>query len=377
MADRERLSDLIGDIYDTTIDRALWPSVLERIADFVEGVGAGIFSRDAVERTGNLHYGVGTEQRFIDLYFDRYIKLDPLSEAYLLLNDGDVFSSSEYMPLAEFAETRFYQEWVKPQGFIDNVTAVLHKSASRQATAVVFRHERNGLADDAARQRMRLLVPHLRRAVLIGNVVDIKSEAAATFADALDGLAASIFLVDASGRIAHANAAGEALLSAGDMLHRAGTRIAAHDAEADRALRDVFANARHGDAAVGTGGVALPLARPDGQRYVAHVLPLTSGSRRRAGAPHAAVAALFVQKASLPLPSNSAALAKAFRLTPTELRVLLAIVAVGGVPEVAETLGIAETTVRTHLGRIFEKTGVARQADLVRLVGGFSAPFVD
>jgi DNA-binding CsgD family transcriptional regulator len=63
-----------------------------------------------------------------------------------------------------------------------------------------------------------------------------------------------------------------------------------------------------------------------------------------------------------------------FRLTPTELRVLLAIVEVGGVPEVAAALGVADTTVRTHVGRLFEKTGVKRQADLVKLVAGYSTP---
>ncbi|MBR0914660.1 hypothetical protein JQ589_32615 [Bradyrhizobium japonicum] len=31
-------------------------------------------------------------------------------------------------------------------------------------------------------------------------------------------------------------------------------------------------------------------------------------------------------------------------------------------------LGIAATTVRAHLSRIFEKTGVCRQAELVRLL---------
>jgi DNA-binding CsgD family transcriptional regulator len=59
-----------------------------------------------------------------------------------------------------------------------------------------------------------------------------------------------------------------------------------------------------------------------------------------------------------------------------ELRVLLAIVEVGGVPEVAEALGIAETAVRTHLRQAYQKTGVDRQADLVKLVAAFSNPLV-
>lgn len=56
------------------------------------------------------------------------------------------------------------------------------------------------------------------------------------------------------------------------------------------------------------------------------------------------------------------------------MRVTLAVVEVGGAPEVAEMLGIAASTVKTHLGRIYEKTGAVRQADLVKLVAGFAIP---
>jgi DNA-binding CsgD family transcriptional regulator len=120
----------------------------------------------------------------------------------------------------------------------------------------------------------------------------------------------------------------------------------------------------------------LPLMACDGERYVAHVLPLTSGARRRAGMAYAAAAALFVRKAALETPSPPEIIAKTYKLTPTELRVLLALVEVGGAPEVAEALGIAGSTVKTHLARLFEKTGVGRQADLVKLVAGFSNPLV-
>jgi DNA-binding CsgD family transcriptional regulator len=111
-----------------------------------------------------------------------------------------------------------------------------------------------------------------------------------------------------------------------------------------------------------------------GERHVAHVLPLTSGERRRAGIDYAAVAAVFVREAALDSPSVPQAIARSYRLTPTELRVLLALVGVGGVSEVAATLGIAKTTVKMHLRRLFEKTGTGRQADLVKLVAGFASP---
>jgi DNA-binding CsgD family transcriptional regulator len=83
-----------------------------------------------------------------------------------------------------------------------------------------------------------------------------------------------------------------------------------------------------------------------------------------------------VQKAALDTPSPQEVIGKLYKRTPTELRVLLAIVQVGSPAAAAETLGIAESTVKTHLHRVFTKTGTKRQADLVKLVAGYASPFV-
>ena len=377
MDETERLSALIGDIYDAALDPTLWFRVLEKAGRFVGGSAASLFARDSVYKTGNSYYAFGVDPHYEKLYFEKYIKFDPLNAVYLTLAVGDVISNSNIIPHAEFVETRFYKEWAQPQGWTDNVITCLEKSSTSIAGFVVFRHEREGLADDATHRLMRLIAQHLRRAVLIGKVVDLNKVEAATFAETLDGLGAGMFLVDVSGRIVHANAAGHVMLNAASVLHAAGGRLILSDPQADRTLADTFAAAGNGDVAIGVEGVAVPLVGRDGERHVAHVLPLTSGVRRRAGTSYAAVAALFVHKAALDTPSPPEVIAKAYKLTPMELRVMLAIVEVGGVPEVAEALGIAETTVKTHLGRVYKKTNSDRQADLVKLVAGFSNPLLD
>ena len=374
--DKTHLSALIGSIYDAVLEPALWTGVVERAGKFVGGVGASIFRQDSVRKIGNSYYHSGIDPRFERLYFEKYIKFDPLSAAYLTLKVGDVSSSSIIIPPAEFFETRFYREWARPQGLVDNVFAILERSPTSIAAFIVFRHERDGLADDDARQLLGLIAPHLRRAVLIGKVIDLRTIEAATFADTLDGLNAGIFLVDATGLIVHANVAGHGILAVGDILRSFAGRLVAHDQQVDEVLRDAFKATEHGDAAIGTKGIAVPLIARDGERHVAHILPLTSGARRRAELAITATAALFVQKAALETPSRPEAIAKAYKLTPTELRVLLTLVEVGGGPEVAEVLGIADGTVKTHLSHLFQKTGVKHQVDLVRLVAGFSSPIV-
>jgi len=219
-------------------------------------------------------------------------------------------------------------------------------------------------------------VPHIRRAVLCARVVDLKQAEAATYADTLDGLSAGLFLIDAGGRIVHANAAAHGILAADDFLRAIAGRLVARDAQVDQTLREIFATADNGTAGIGLKGIALPLIDHDGALYVAHVLPLTTGARRRAGATYTAAAAMFVRKATMDPPAPPEVIAKTYKLTPAELRVLLAIVEVGGVPEVAAALGVADTTVKTHLSRLFEKTGTSRQADLVKLVAGFVSPVI-
>jgi DNA-binding CsgD family transcriptional regulator len=283
---------------------------------------------------------------------------------------------ADIMPYQEFLETRFYKEWCQPQGMVDAVTAVLDKSVTSAALFGVFRYEREGVVDDETRRRMRLVVPHIRRAVLIGRLIDLRAADAASLADTLDGLSAGMCAVDADGRIVHANAACHVLLDAGDFLSAIRGRIVARDARVDQTLQELFAAAGGGDAAIGTRGIALPLIAKDGSHYVAHVLPLTSGARRLAGMAYSATAALFICKVAAETRSPPEIIARAYDLTPTELRVLLAIVDVGGVPESALVLGIAESTVKTHLGKLFAKTGARRQADLVKIVAGFASPLI-
>jgi DNA-binding CsgD family transcriptional regulator len=204
---------------------------------------------------------------------------------------------------------------------------------------------------------------------------DLNSGLAAAMADALDGLSAGMFLVDADGRIVHANAAGHVIVAKGGVLCSASGRLAACEPEIDQALREAFAAAGSAEA-IRIKAISVPLIARDGTRYLAHVLPLAAGARRQAGTTYPAAAAVFVNEAVRDFRSLAEIIAETYKLTPAELRILLAIVEVGGVPEVAEALGIAESTVKTHLGRLFQKTATSRQAGLVGIVTGFANPFV-
>ena len=369
--EEQGLTQLIGGIYDAALGSSRWPDVLAQIANFVGGQAAGLLSKDTVSKHGNVYYQSGVDPYYVELYLNEFWKYDPVAR----LGDreiGHIVSVPDLMSYDEFCAGRFFREWSQPQGWIDAANAVLEITATSCAYLTVLRNVASGMVDDELRRRMRLIVPHVRRAVRTGRVIDLTQAEAATYADILDGLSPAIYLVDAEGLIVHGNAASRSLLDNGELLRATNGRLTASDVQVDVTLHDTIAAAGGDEETVGK-GCTIPLRARAGERYVIHVLPLTAGERRKSGPASTAVAALFVRKAELETMPSSEIIGKTYKLTPTELRVLLAIVNGGSVRQAAGNLGVADTTIKTHLSRLFEKTGVRRQADLVKLVAGYSS----
>lgn len=365
---------LISNIYDAALDATLWPGVMKQITRYLDASGASVISEDRVHFDARLYYDYGFDPKWTDLYIEKYVTLNPLPRIGIAYPIDEVFTQYDLIPAEEFQATKFYLEWVKPQGIVDTAVVNLDKTATSFAALVVRRSEREGLFDNSARQRMAQIAPHVRRAVLVGKTIQYHQTKSALLDDTLSKLAAAVFLLGADGRIVFASEAADKLLRAGDILRENNLSLAATNAKAGAALSSAISAALQGDDVLGVRGTAIELSVSPKERWLAHVLPMTEGTRQKAGRPHLAAAAVFVRKASLELQWPLDAIGKLYNLTPGEIRVLQGIVDIGGVPAIAEKQGVSEDTVRTHLKSIFAKTGVKRQADLIKLVATHALP---
>lgn len=370
----EEFSSIVGDIYDAALDSTLWPHALRKITDFVGGYSTSIFAKDVAARSACMFFQDGViAPEHIDLYFNYYVKLDPCTIRHYFTDVGAICTTADVMPYEEFLQTRIYQEWALPQGLFDHAAAVLDKSATGVSLFGIFRHQRQGKADEEMLRRMALLVPHVQRAVRIAGSLEWQRWQNDVLSSTLDSLNAGVILLSARGEVAHANAAGIASLDDGP-LRLSGGRITGVDPALEPFLQEVMQTSCTGDQLdLRAAGVSHPALDAKGGRWVIHALPL-QGERRAPVRGCNAVAILFVQRAQAPSVAMPEVIAKAFNLTPGELRVLLSVVELGGVRQVAEALGLGETTVKSHLRGVYEKTGVRRQAGLVKLVAGYGNP---
>ena len=183
--DQQRLSDLIGAVYDAAIDpSALGERHRENSPTLSAAAGAALFCKDV----GVYHAASSTASdigsRYPSRSFDRSIRL------HRALSRRPRSADCDHRPdsLRDFTRTELYRQWAEPQGLVDFLSAVVDRTAISTAIFGVFRHERNGFVDDHARRQMRLIAPHIRRSVLIGRMFEFKAAEVATFVDTLDGL---------------------------------------------------------------------------------------------------------------------------------------------------------------------------------------------
>ncbi len=295
MQEYEKLADIIGDIHEAATEPELWSDVVAKIRDFVGGEACALLSKDTTSKFGNVLNQVGFDPHYVQTYQETYARFDPIVTLPRL---GQVMSIPDLVPYDEYRHGPFIQEYLRPQGWVDTAIIALEKSDPDHAILLITHpRKKSGMVDDELRRRLALIAPHARRALLIGKAIDLQQSTAAAFAETLNILGAGTFLVDASGRIVHASAAGHDLLHEAVFVRSRDDKLATRDPEADRTLHEAFAACALGDARIGPKGVTLPLTAHDGERYVVHVLPFTSGARHSASRACGAVAAVYVRKA--------------------------------------------------------------------------------
>ena len=369
----EASSSLIADIHDAAFAPPLWTSVLENATKYIGGSGASLWIRNPVGTGPSQYYYFGVDDCGRELVFAACRGSRAPAEPAPSDDTAKLINPSTCVPPPKFFQMRFYEELATPPETDDKISGLGEESKQCIARFAVFCCP----WDKAARRRMQLIAPHIRRGVLIGRRHAYQMAAATEIADTLDGLRVSIFLVDANGWIVHANTSGYAMLTQASLLRSVKGKLTATGSDADAPLSKGIAQAAHHDAALHIEATAIPLTSANGQPYLMHVLPLASGSRKaRVDAVPRAVTALIVHEAAMSIAEPAGRIANHYGLAPRERDVLRSIVESDGLAEVAEKLAIAESTVKTHLRRVFEKTGTCRQVELIKLCAAFSNPFL-
>jgi DNA-binding CsgD family transcriptional regulator/PAS domain-containing protein len=370
----ERLSSIIADIYDCSLDVRRWDTTLERIAQHMNAAYVAAFlGKRFTDETLMLACSPWDRAELVRLLRDH--RLDPPGAREAVAGDIDSPRVSlMVMPETEFHQTPFYRNWAAPQGLRDGCVMKFVDTSNRfgLVTAVTFA-DREVISAEEARF-FQVLSPHLRRAALIGDTLEQALIIAETHRRTLDGLATPVFLCDGGAVVSFANTAARDLVRKDDRIGLVLSRLTVRPIRAAPLAGAVLGAATAKGQDLGGRGVGLALSEPGEPPLVAYVLPLGATPGRFLG--DAATVAVFISQSGDHMPAPSALLATLFDLTPTESRVMIEI-ARGqgeGVSETADALGVSQNTIKTHLNRIYAKTQTSKQSELVALMAQIAHP---
>jgi DNA-binding CsgD family transcriptional regulator len=369
------LVDLIGGIYDAVIEPGLWPDVCEALRLRLEFKNAEIATMNV--RTGEAvvsavigipaqYLAVRTPERIrevMDMWGgERRLAQYPLEEPVLLsdVSDQEQWDRSEYIRL-----------FAVPQELVDSVAIPLARDARTIGSISFGVHSSRRSVSPDDLSWLRLLAPHLRRAVQISGILDDATAAAESFSAVLDATSSGVVIVDRDTRILHANAAAQPMLAAGDPIREVGGRLLLREELVPGQLMGAIRGATD-EAALGRRGLGIPTRRLDGSPLTATVMPLERRASRSGVSASAAAAVLIATSAPLELPAG--ALSLLYDLTPAEVRVFELVVEGNTNVAVAKALGISPSTVKTHMSRMFDKLGVSTRVELFKIAHSIKLP---
>lgn len=340
-----------------------WSTYLEKLCDVTDSDKAYIAIHSLSAGSSFISYSFNIEDSSITTYNDLLQRNNPwVRRERFFQAAGLIWKGNQIVPEDELRETDFYQLFMAPEAMLHTVHMVMHVDGSLVSTLVLTRRHDAATYSEAELDDMRDLVDMGHAAFNVAAHFNYSNLAQSAVFDALDSVAAGVAVLVDGRRSIRSNA---------------GFRDDMKKVETDGGT--VFFQDPPERAVV---KLPPPLVRGLRQNTVTSVivLPRLNGGHpvavhiRRYVATCAVTGAKLASHCLLSLDPqhefvlDDRCLHESFELTPAEVRVAAGIAACKRIETIAADLGITPSTARTHLKRIFDKTGARRQSELVRLM---------
>ena len=354
----ETLLDLIDGIYAAGLEPVAWSGVLTRLADELGAREAalGILGKRAapwiIAPRTNPEFALSYQQHYhlLNLFW-RQIARQPV---------GAVSTDAMLLERAHLHSSEFFNDWSAPQGYRTVMGTTLVQSDFGRIELQIP-SSREFEADQ--QQIVTRLVPHLTRSLQVMQMLSAAQEQRMGLFDAFHALDRGVVLLDYQVRIVDANASAERYLAASDGLVGGNNTIAASLPGEQRRLQAMLGSCTR--SALTSGGT-MRVTRHAGAPLVLTISPFPAASPLSLLPGGGIMVIIADPEARNPL--HASRLQERYGLTAAELALALEIAKGDGRRAAAERRGVSVATARSQLSSIFDKTGVRRQAELVRLL---------
>ena len=370
MSDQDAFERILASLYDAMLDDTEWPTTSALIDEACGTVGNALLvgegPPDDVRVCFAQAYYRGNRREDLERkYLETYHPIDERVPRLRQLPDSRLVHIADLYTAEELKTSPTYNEMMPRTSMQDSVNVRLDGPKGSHITWVSNDPVTGGW-EAPQRALLQGLLPHLRQFVRVRQAVVSAEALSVAETGLLDNTRIGVIHLDRRGRIVEANDRARAMLRQGDAVAGRDRELRARQPADHARLARLVAGAVPPAGAPAVSG-SMTLQRASGlPPFVVHIKPV--GVRQPDfGAPHVAALVLLVE------PGRQArfdlsVVAETLGLTPVEGQVAIRLAQGQTVREIAVATGRTAAAIHYHLHQVYQKQGITRQADLVRLM---------
>jgi DNA-binding CsgD family transcriptional regulator len=374
-ANLEAVTGAIDALYAAAYDCELMPATVERLRQLFDGskacfmrLGPNLSAADAISTECDPEFN----RRYVEEFGH---EVNTYSQAFTALPVGTIYSDHALLGAKQLRSSRVWNEWMAPQNMYSGLGCRLFAAGPSSWFFDVQRGRGQAEFDSADVALCKMLAPTLMKVTELRYRMGALTLKKGIERYALDSLTVGIAAVDPHARILYANAAVDCMFERPDgALSSCGGRLLARDPVAQADLKQLIAQtcAGQGQREVSSGYLLARSPDPDGLDVALCVMPVHDAGAY--GLPDGQPVAMVVARTLEQDANLEDQAVRLFALTPAEAKFASALASGQSLAEAADAQMVRITTARTHLARIFQKTGTRQQSQVAALLRAAHLP---
>ncbi|WP_101757420.1 helix-turn-helix transcriptional regulator [Oceanicoccus sp. KOV_DT_Chl] len=369
---------LISAIYQGPLEATPWQQFLPLLSQRLDAFAVSLVLRPpAIGDSGlilNYQRPAAGEQSKTELadpedwqasaYKEQFFALDP----FVNLPIGEVVTLAEMVAQDQLETSEYYIQYLQPAGVYHIIGADTREPEGLVACLRVCRGKQEQAFNSEHKQLIAMIMPHLKRAIQFHARINRIESERDLYAHAVDKLAVGTIILDEQGKILSTNPLAGQLLAEKDGLFQKQQQLHISNTLQATELHTTVTNIlAQRDSAKPAMAEAMRVQRPSGKADLGLVIRPVPSSQWSEGQASPTVA-IFISDPEQQSETSQQVITRLFGFTPAEAALALLLAKGRSLAEASEQQHVSQHTARAQLKSIFSKTGVSRQAELVRLL---------
>ncbi|GEC30918.1 hypothetical protein N181_04915 [Sinorhizobium fredii USDA 205] len=348
-----------------------WDEVPGVLSKAFPGSFGGLWNMNFAESRLNFLSVQNIDPAFAKSFSDHFAYINPWIPYWSGARSGMTALSEEVFPARSFADTEFYNDWLRPQKDVE-AGAGMKIVGDRGETIQFLMNFPLSLSETYGKAAVEVLTRvrgNLERSISLARLMRTSFEQAVAAAALVERNRYAAFVVERNRLVREANQMALQIFSSGQAVIVRSDRCFMANTVADARFSLILDNLSQG---IPTDGARISFRTSAGAWQVTMAaLPTADPSRTKLSVlpPRQLVLVLVTElNPAIPDTADLSALSAIFTLTPSEIMFCRRLLGGESVADAAEQLGITVETARTRLKSILQKTGTSRQGQLMLLL---------